>query len=158
MSVRDSIARWRAEFRQGVADVQWGPRHGFDAGAPPAGDGSRADRVQRDAGSGSGWRDPHEQAPHDPLFEHLVTLCEEQEVEIAALRAELAQTAARRDGDQAILAQLRELESIFVFPGVMTALLKVLHPDTADAADDVHARTDIFQTLMAVRSRLAGRQ
>jgi hypothetical protein len=92
-------------------------------------------------------------------------LCREQEERIAVLTAtltemawQLAQTEATRDRYQTngkrLLAQMRELESIFAFPGVMRALEKALHPDTG-AGGDAAVRTAMFQILMTVRNRMA---
>jgi hypothetical protein len=95
-----------------------------------------------------------------------VQMCREQEERIAELTAtltamawQLAQTEATRDRYQRngkrLLAQMRELESIIAFPGVMRALEKALHPD-AGAGGDAGARTAMFQTLMTIRNRIAG--
>jgi hypothetical protein len=97
-----------------------------------------------------------------------VQMCREQEQRIAELTAtltamawQLAQTEATRDRYQKngkrLLAHMRELESIFGFPGVMRSLEKALHPDTG-AGGDAAARTAMFQTLMAVRNRIAREQ
>jgi hypothetical protein len=95
-----------------------------------------------------------------------VQMCREQEQRIAQLTAtltemawQLAQTEATRDRYQRngkrLLAQMRELESIIAFPGVMRALEKALHPDTG-AGGDAAARTAMFQTLMTIRNRISG--
>jgi len=73
----------------------------------------------------------------DNLSESLVRLCEEQQARIAALTEEVGQ-----------------LRAVIGFPGSMRALERALHPDTASGGD-AQARTEIFQTLMAVRDRIA---
>jgi hypothetical protein len=78
---------------------------------------------------------------------------------VAELALQVAQTEATRDRYQRngkrLLAQMRELESIIAFPGVMRALEKALHPDTGTGGDAA-LRTAMFQTLMTVRNRMIG--
>jgi hypothetical protein len=67
-----------------------------------------------------------------------------------SLRAQLAQMQNEIARER---KQMRELESILAFPGTRTALVKALHPDTGQGGSTA-ARTEIFQTLMAVMQRL----
>jgi hypothetical protein len=75
--------------------------------------------------------------------------------ENASLIEENARLKAQRapGQDQRDRARMRELESILAFPGVRTALVKTLHPDTGTGGSTA-TRTEIFQTLMAVMERL----
>jgi hypothetical protein len=66
------------------------------------------------------------------------------------IRAQLTLMQAESVRDR---KQMRELESILAFPGARTALVKALHPDTGSGGS-TKARTEIFQTLMAVMERL----
>jgi hypothetical protein len=68
--------------------------------------------------------------------------------ENASLKAQLAQGQDQRDR-----VRIRELESILAFPGVRTALVKTLHPDTSSGGSTA-TRTETFQTLLAVMERL----
>jgi hypothetical protein len=156
MSLRDTIERWRTEFRQGVEDVQgpWGPRNDFHSAARAAG-GYYEHAPVDDWGSGSDWGEvppvppqpPSGDGEHGPLFAHLVELCEEQQARIAAMESELQQA-------QALLSYAADLENIIAFPGAMRALEKALHTDSGTGGDAA-SRTEIFKTRMAVRDRMA---
>jgi hypothetical protein len=82
----------------------------------------------------------------------------------ARLRVDLAAACETRDRYQAngkrLLVETKELrarcaamESIFRFPGVRKALLKVAHPDTGSGGNLV-SRTEIFKSLMGVFERI----
>jgi hypothetical protein len=81
----------------------------------------------------------------------------ERDQYIGQLHAERDGACAARDRYQAngkrLLEQYRELESIFGFPGALTALRFALHPDTGKGGD-IRSRTAITQTLNGVVQRL----
>jgi|SRR5271156_1427545 len=81
----------------------------------------------------------------------------ERDEYIGALADERDRACATRDRYQETgkraAAQLRELEIIITFPGVKNALCKAVHPDTGTGGD-IPSRTAVFQTLMAVLTRL----
>lgn len=165
MSLRDTIERMRAEFRQGVEDVRgpWGPRNDFHSAARAAGGYYQHTPVEPQ--HSDDWNDWGEVPPappqppsgdggHDPLFAHLVELCEEQEARIAAMESEGAALAAQLQEAQSLLVYAADLENIVAFPGAMRALERALHPDSGTGGDTA-SRTEIFKTLMAVRDRMA---
>jgi hypothetical protein len=115
--------------------------------------GYRAGRAARNAEHHSGAA--YDDAPpsgrgrrgSDDLAECMATV-NRLLAENASLKAQLAQGQDQRDR-----AHMRELESILAFPGVRTALVKVLHPDTGTGGSTT-TRKEVFQTLMAVMERL----
>lgn len=172
MSVRDTIERWRAEFRLGVDDAHGLWRSGRDTyyappPPPPVHDWSPAwNEPVRGNGSGLwGVAPPQPPAPHDPLFEHLVQLCEEQEAQLAttaaqsnALVAELERTRATRDRYQTNgLKLLDEVKALRAHRDAIRKIgwheiSKATHPDTAPPEQRA-AREELFKLVKTMFGR-----
>jgi len=126
-----------SNFRRGVREGLRGDDRSAAQHDTPFGDGA--------------WNDTGNMAGLSKETARLKAQLAQMQKENARLTAQLAQRPGERSGGD--FKQMRELESILAFPGVRSALVKVLHPDTGSGGSTA-TRTEIFQTLMAVMERL----
>ena len=151
MSLRDAIERWRADFRQGVEDAHALWQEGPAVAAsflPPQSDYS--EWLASTLGSAPVWgvapgpTPQGGQATHDPLFEHLVALCEEQEARITALTRDREQSSAEVNALRGHCEAIRKIG--------WQAMLKAAHPDSAPPEQRA-ARDELFKLVKTIFGR-----